>query len=101
MLGVTADDGLGKCELEWTMFDDARTVDEYHALVERFWGARGREALDRFYPAAVRPARLEPRGKAVTALRCAAASVAAGMPGTSLWPPPCLSHHVYTGTPPE
>ena len=51
LLGVTADDGLGKAELEWTMFDDVATVDEYRRLLERKLGAeRLAEAL-RLYPA--------------------------------------------------
>lgn len=53
LLGVTEHDGLGKCELEWTMFaeGDVKQPEEYRALLaSQFGEAKLREALAQ-YPA--------------------------------------------------
>ena len=38
MLGVTCADGLGKMELEWTMFEDVTTVGAYERLLAKNFG---------------------------------------------------------------
>lgn len=50
MLGVTSDDGLGKCELEWTMLHgEPSTVEAYEALLHDRFGAARFEEAKRFY----------------------------------------------------
>jgi len=52
MVGVTSEDGLGKMELEWTMFTDATTPEQYRALLERkFGGGAQLAAALAHYPA--------------------------------------------------
>ena len=49
MLGVTAHDGLGKGELEWTMFSEPDSVSSYEQLLRDRFGATRLEDAKRFY----------------------------------------------------
>ena len=44
MLGLTSADGLGKVELEWTMFEEVHSLEEYSTLLGAHFGADRREA---------------------------------------------------------
>lgn len=44
MLGLTSADGLGKVELEWTMFEEVHSLEEYSSLLGAHFGADRREA---------------------------------------------------------
>ena len=53
MIGVTSDDGLGKIELEWTMFSesDVKSPEAYRALLEHRFGRERLAAALAQYPA--------------------------------------------------